>query len=52
MLNGPFKSFDSIEEDGLQVFQSRIIPYPMNSDRDFFNRLKCLILAFLLQQSK
>jgi hypothetical protein len=49
MLNDPFKSFDSIEEDGLQVFQGRLIPYPVNSDHNFFNRLKDLIFAFLLQ---
>jgi hypothetical protein len=44
MLNGSFKTFNPVEEDGRQVFQSRALPYGFHSGDDPFNRLKCPVL--------
>jgi hypothetical protein len=52
MLTGPFNSFNPIKEDGLQIVQGQLIPYPVKSGYNFFNRLKHPILDFLLQYSK
>jgi hypothetical protein len=52
MFTDSFKSFNSIEEDGLQVVQSQLVPYPVKSGHNFCNHLKHPILDFLLQHSK
>jgi hypothetical protein len=46
MLNHSFQSFNPIEEDGLQVIQRPLVPYPVNGGHHFFNRLKYPILDF------
>jgi hypothetical protein len=52
MTNYPFKLFDPIEEEGLQVVQGQFVRYPMKRISDFFNGLKYLILDFSPQQAK
>jgi hypothetical protein len=52
MLTDSFKSFNPIEEDGLQIVQGQLVLYPVKSGYDFFNRLKQSILDFLFQYSK
>jgi hypothetical protein len=47
-----FKSFNPIEEDGLQVVQGQLIADPVKGGHNVLNRLKHPILDFLLQQSK
>jgi hypothetical protein len=52
MLIDSFKSFNPIEEDGLQVVQGQLVAYPVKSGHNVLNRLKHPILDFLLQHSK
>jgi hypothetical protein len=46
------KSFNPIEEVGLQVVSGPLVPYPVNSGHNFFNCLQHPIFDFLLQHSK
>jgi hypothetical protein len=52
MLNDPLKTFNPIEEDGLQVFQCQALLYGFYSGDNLFHCLKRPVFHLVLQHSK